>query len=493
MREQWQVVGGRARHSRDPRGVVLVITMLLVGLFLVMAMTMINLAASDYQVARNESRSIQALYNADAGGEEAKMRLSPNAPTGMGIAIGTAADWRAYILSGRTQAEIQGGLDPTYGKAAPDYTSTEGTSHYAFFNTVQTGTNAIQWGWARIQHKVSGASMVYQDAITGAETTNASQVDGSGKTIYNPPILMVTAEGIQGSVRRMIQLEYQPIVSTTTTTDRVVTDPFGNAIHSNSTVTMIGNASTDSYNSIAGPYNVNGNKHSKGDVGTDAVSSGAVSVSSNSTIDGSVAVGPGGDPSTVINNQGTITGTTSTEATAWNLPLSSIPAGVSNQGSLSISGNRTVTLNEGTYWYSSLSITGNGQLRTNGAVKIYVTGNIDIGGNGVATAANKPPNLLIYGTVDPNNAANQCTSVSIHGNGDFYGAVYAPAASIQVSGNGSVYGSLTGNTVQINGSSGATFHYDEALSNLGETVTTSSSTTYATTGYSRYSWREIAF
>jgi uncharacterized membrane protein YeaQ/YmgE (transglycosylase-associated protein family) len=54
-----------------------------------------------------------------------------------------------------------------------------------------------------------------------------------------------------------------------------------------------------------------------------------------------------------------------------------------------------------------------------------------------------------------------------------------------------VYGALTGKTVKINGNAG--FHYDEALGNIGSFVTTSSSTAYTTTGYSRYSWREIAF
>ena len=124
-------------------------------------------------------------------------------------------------------------------------------------------------------------------------------------------------------------------------------------------------------------------------------------------------------------------------------------------------------------------------------MKIYVTGSVDIGGNGVGTAQNLPPNFLLYGTVDPSNAANKCTSVSIHGNGNFYGAVYAPDAAVQVAGNGVNYGALTGNTVQINGNGG--FHYDEALGNLGRWVTESVTTAYSTTGFTRYSWREIAF
>ena len=54
-----------------------------------------------------------------------------------------------------------------------------------------------------------------------------------------------------------------------------------------------------------------------------------------------------------------------------------------------------------------------------------------------------------------------------------------------------VYGALTGNTVNFSGNGG--LHYDEALGNLGRFVTTTSSTTYTPTGFTRYSWREIAF
>lgn len=473
-----------------PPGIVLVLTILLVGLFMVMGTTMINLAASDYQIANNESRSIQALYNADAGTEEAKMRLSPNAPTGTGIPVGTAVNWRAYILSGRTQAEIQAGLDPTYGRAAPTYTATEATTNYVFYNTIQTGASTIPWGWARIQQKMSGSNIVYLNVLTGADTTAATQVVGS-VTVTNPPILVVTTEGIQGSVRRMLSVEYQPIVAPTTTTTTVVTDPFGHAAHAKGLINLIGNAWTDSYNSNNGAYNVSGNRFARGHVSSDATIPNTIDIAPNSTINGDAYAGPGAAVSSAIHNQGTITGAQGTESSTWSLPLSGIPTGVTNSGALSLSGNRTVTLSEGTYWFSSISITGNGRLNITGNVKIYVTGNVSLGGNGVATANNKPPNLLLYGTVDPTNAANQCTSIDITGNGNFYGAVYAPNAAIRVVGNGGVYGALTGASVRINGNGG--LHYDEALGNLGRFVTTASSTTYTTTGFRRYSWREIPF
>ncbi|HEX9897736.1 MAG TPA: PilX N-terminal domain-containing pilus assembly protein [Candidatus Methylomirabilis sp.] len=491
MCRQRECGGGRPSHPAGPPGVVLVITLLLVGLMTVMTTTMINLSSSDYLVATNESRSIQALFNADAGTEEAKMRVSPNAPPSVTIPIGTSPNWRAYILSGTTQAAVQGSLDPTYGKTAPNYTSSESTSNYFFYNTVQTGSNAIQWGWARIEHQIDNAgSIVYQDALTGQATTVASQVVG-GNTVYNPPMLVVTAEGIQGSVRRMVSPNFRPIVSTTTSNTDVVTDPFKNAIHARNTVELVGNAWTDSFDSRNGPYHPINNKGHKGHVSTDGIAAGIITVETNSTVDGDAVVGPGGNVAVAINNSGTITGSQGTEPGAQNLPLSSIPAGLINQGPLTIAGNREVVLSEGTYWFFSISITGNGRLRTTGAVKIYVTGNIDVGGNGIATAGNLPPNLLIYGTQDPSDSSQKTTTVKIHGNGDFYGAVYAPGAALDVYGNGAVYGALTGNTAKVNGNGG--FHYDESLGNLGRFVTTTVSTTYTTTGFSRHSWREVTF
>ncbi len=479
MCEQREVGGGRPGHPAGPPGVVLVITLLLVGLMMVMATTMINLSSSDYLVATNESRSIQALFNADAGTEEAKMRISPNAPSGVAIPIGTSADWRAYIMSGTTKAQVQGGLDPTYGKAAPTYTMSEGTGNYTYYNTVQTGPGAIQWGWARIEHLIdAGGNIVYQDAVTGKATTVASTVVG-GTTVYNQPMLVVTAEGIQGSVRRMISPNYRPIMTP---------PPFKNAIHAKNKVELVGNAWTDSYDSSKnkGAYNPINNKGYNGKVSTDSIAPGIISLNTGSTIGGDAIVGPGGNPAVAINNNGTITGSMGVEPAAQNLPLSIIPDGLVNQGPLTIAGSAVLELGEGTYWFSSISITGNGLLKTTGVVTIYVTGPIDIGGNGIMTAMNKfgvqvPTNLVIHGTVDPTDPSQKTSTVKIHGNGDFYGAVYAPDAALDVYGNGAVFGALVGNTAKLNGNGG--FHYDENLGNLGGTLM----------GFSRYSWREVAF
>ncbi|HSB82370.1 MAG TPA: PilX N-terminal domain-containing pilus assembly protein [Candidatus Methylomirabilis sp.] len=499
-----QQLRNHSRGSNGAPGIALILTLLVLGLMLVMGMTLINLAGSDYQISSNESRSVQALFNADAGLEEAKMRLSPNAPTTMSIAVNNAAtDWRAYILSGQTQSAIQAGLDSSYA-LKPDGTA-EGTTNYSYVNTVQTGSDTIPWGWARIQHKMNGANIVYWDPVTQSETSVMSQTIGTPPmTVYNPPVLVITAEGIQNGVRRIISAEYRPEVTPPVAPSQIVTDPFSNAVHSKSTVELIGGASTDSYDSRNGAYNVAGNRHENGDVSTDSTAAGVVSLTSGSTVGGDVLCGPGcvtTGAGAAISNNGTITGTLGQEPFVWNLPLPSVPSNLTNLGSVSLSGNTkrdpcSLTLSEGSYWFSSISITGGAKLCVTGQVTIYVTGSINLGGNGVATANNKPPNFLIYGTsTNPTNptapGAQTCTDVSIVGNGEFYGAVYAPNADINVSGNGAVFGALAGKTVRINGNGG--FHYDEALGTLGENVQTINGANAVTHRYSRYLWREIPF
>ena len=491
MLRQFRRLGLRTGTQLGPRGIAMVLTLLLVGLMSVMALSLVSLSSSDNQISHNGSLSVQALYNADAGTEEAKMRVSPNAPSGNGVTIGLTADWRAYIYSGAigspTQSQMQTaiqGLDPTYGKKAWDTSQTESTSNYTFYNTVQGTSGKINWGWARIQQKYNGSGdILYRDVVTGSETPNATQVVGA-QTVNNLPILLIASEGIQKNVRRMIQMQLNPIVIPVSTTSSEKVDPFTSGAHGKDKVELIGNAGTDSYDSSKGAYGP-GNKGHEGHVSTDATADGAISIAPGSVVDGDAKAGPSA-PGTAIDNKGDITGTAGTESSTVSMPSVTVPASVTSLGDISIGGNKTYNLTEGTYRVSSLKITGNAKLTTSGKVVIYVTGNVDIGGNGVATAGNIPANLLIYGT-------STCTDVKVHGNGNFYGAIYAPAATIRVDGSptSQSFGALTGKSVTLNGNS--KFHYDTSLKKVGEIETTTTITTYTSTGYARYAWHEIPF
>jgi len=226
----------------------------------------------------------------------------------------------------------------------------------------------------------------------------------------------------------------------------------------NTSATLTGNANTDSYNSANGPYNAQ-TAGSHGDVGTNGISAGNVGLTGNATVKGDVYVGTTGNPNTVITMTGNsaITGNRSALNTPQPMTPVTVPGGLISQGALSVSGNNTVTLPGGTYLYSSISVSGNGRLRFTGVATLYLTGTLSVSGNGIGTASNLPPNLLIY--VHGNG------NVSFTGNGSFYGAVYAPESSVQISGNGAFYGATLGRTITNSGNGGV--HYDQALQGVG--------------------------
>ena len=78
-----------------------------------------------------------------------------------------------------------------------------------------------------------------------------------------------------------------------------------------------------------------------------------------------------------------------------------------------------------------------------------------VGGGGVISESGLATAFSYFGL--PKN-----TSLSIGGNGQLAGAVYAPNADINLNGGGNVYGSLMGKSLNVNGN--FSFHYDEALS-----------------------------
>ncbi len=255
---------------------------------------------------------------------------------------------------------------------------------------------------------------------------------------------------------------------------------FPYAIYGDTSVTLSGNATTDSYNSDDGAYGgsnvgtegnvasdgalvLNGNAH----IGGDSTSTTA-SLTGNATISGAATTNSGSVSTTGSAHVGsTLAGSTP------GLNCSPGSTSLASLGSLSISGNNTVSLTAGSYHYSSLSISGNGRLNiTTGPVTIYVDGTVSISGNGIGTASNLPTNLSVVSTSNG--------TVSISGNGDFYGSIYAPSSTVSNTGNGQIYGAVFANTYSQSGNGHV--HYDEALADAD--------TPCSSSGVSIQSWRE---
>ena len=230
------------------------------------------------------------------------------------------------------------------------------------------------------------------------------------------------------------------------------------------TVTVGGNASTDSYDSSAGPYDAN-NHHHDGDVGTNSAASGGVDVSGSIFVDGQIAVGPNvADPTSVVTgyNPSFITGNPKVVSVGAQFPMPDVivPEGLTCVDH-TVQGNTTETLAPpGPYCYHNLTVEGGAIFTASGAVKIYLTGKLSAKGNSTVGVIDQPSQMRFLMATNSEVTLNEGM---VTGDNAFYGALYGPEASITVTGHAEVFGSIIAKNVNLQGS--AWIHYDESLKN----------------------------
>jgi hypothetical protein len=130
-----------------------------------------------------------------------------------------------------------------------------------------------------------------------------------------------------------------------------------------------------------------------------------------------------------------------------------LPTSYTAHGAITLGGGQSRTLGAGNHYCTSLSMSGNAELRVSGPVKLYVQGALTIDGNAaIAVAGDKPANLEIYVLgAGPVNL----------GKNDLYAAIYAPLSSLSMNGNSDLFGSVIAASISMNGNN--TIHYDTAL------------------------------
>ena len=228
------------------------------------------------------------------------------------------------------------------------------------------------------------------------------------------------------------------------------------------------NVFTDSYDSDVGPYNV-ATAGSNGHVS----SNGEITLTNSALINGDARPGPSG--SVDISGSANVTGTTTSLSKALslaavdpsnaiatnnnaNIPLSASGNVVVN-GSVefSLSGNDSLALPPGTYYFTNFTTSGSSTVNITGQTAIYCTGNISmVGSSTLNNTTQTPANLQIFSTG---------TSITFTGAAPFYGAVYAPTARIDCPGpnaNSDYFGMMVGLELNLTGS--AKMHFDEAVS-----------------------------
>ena len=331
-------------------------------------------------------------------------------------------------------------------------------------------TVAFHWAEGAIDQTL--AALRSNPSYTGVPSTSKSngRVSGSYSTTVTSPsanVYQIVATGsINGTSMVLPQSRGISVYA-----NLAPQSPFKAGLISNQTISMSGNAQTDAYDSSLGSYGSQ-TPTNEGHVLTNRSGGNSITLSGNVRIRGDATVGPGANVSQAIVTSGNaaITGTKSAASATTTLAPVTVPANATSLGAISISGNASQTLTSGTYAVPSISISGNGKLNITGSATVYVTGNISISGNGIGTAQNLPTNLKIY--------VQGARTISLTGNANFYGAIYAPNSSLSISGNGAVYGALVANTLADSGN--GSIHFDKALQGTSGGGPSNSQVTYWT-------------
>jgi len=261
---------------------------------------------------------------------------------------------------------------------------------------------------------------------------------------------------------------------------------FGKGVAAMNSITMSGQASTDSYDSTNGLYNalLSDGTYNIGQEG-DIASNGAITLGNNTVVNGDANPGPDypftGTPP-VSGSYGTLQVPLVVDPIVFPdnissindnglivIPVTSPPTAIFTSGTndLVLSGTTQIGLPAGTYYFTSITMSGQSTINvtgTTGPAIIYIDsaasasgGGVDVNitGQGIINNTGAPGNLIIYYTG---------SAIRLAGQASFSGAIYAPSATVTMSGQADIYGSIVcGSNVD---SGQAAIHYDKALVNV---------------------------
>ena len=208
-------------------------------------------------------------------------------------------------------------------------------------------------------------------------------------------------------------------------------------------VSMSKETRTDSFNRRTGVSGAEG----------DIFSNGAIQLGGKAVVNGN---GRGG--SFAVVPPAVITGSQTVVSQPTTFLSVSLPTGLLSLGTINLGKNQTRTLiGPASYQVADLLVAKSGQLvvdNTRGPVTLYVTGAVDIAGDGLVTTAE--PNAEKFAIYVAGGGP-----VHLAKAGALYGVVYAPQAAITIEGLGEMFGAFVGKSLSALGY--AQIHYDPAL------------------------------
>jgi hypothetical protein len=253
---------------------------------------------------------------------------------------------------------------------------------------------------------------------------------------------------------------------------------------------------TDSYDSSQGAYNAatagkNAGVTSNGTISltrvtvngnvlgtTNTASAPDVTVASTTTVNGNVTSGG------TVTNSGTVTGTVTQNSPSGSVTYPSVAAcgppyssgagmswtGTANYtaatGVLVVSGSsNTLTLANGSYCFSSVTVKSSGTLKVTGAVVMRMTGQADFSGGTVTNTTLLAEKLqILSSSALATCSAAGTTGITLSTGSATHALVYAPAAGVTLKGaNAELFGSVIANTLCVPSGS-PNIHYDQQLS-----------------------------
>ena len=140
----------------------------------------------------------------------------------------------------------------------------------------------------------------------------------------------------------------------------------------------------------------------------------------------------------------TFTRVASSNNNSWASPAGVIEA----DRDVSLGNGDTMTLRSGNYYIDDIELKNGSTLQvvaTNGAVNVYLTGNVDFKNGSTVNLTGKPADFIIY-------ANKTGASLVIYNSSDFNGVIYAPFGSVDIKNSGNYRGVVWADSVETKNS-----------------------------------------
>jgi Tfp pilus assembly protein PilX len=238
----------RISTDKDEKGIVLIAAISLIALLALVGAVSVVTTTTELAISKNYKTNVQASYAAQAGIEEARLRLrgSSSDPNYAGDpAANPDPTWSAYIL---TSNSWQTSYDLDYVGTYTNYipTTSDHTNTATETNTIQTDISY----WVKIRHKresdlypnetyTDGGSttndIIYYGYATSTSTTLEQFTTTDVNLVTASPVEIITSYGSNGKSSSIIEIHTEKIPG-----PPIVAGIYGNNVDINGNVDITG-------------------------------------------------------------------------------------------------------------------------------------------------------------------------------------------------------------------------------------------------------------